>query len=494
MKISFSKISLPKTGALVIPVVDGKTLSPKARELDRKSGGVITGALQAVGFKGKQDEMIRIALPHGIDVQQIIVFGIEKKEGFKELKAQATGGKLFSYLNRHKIKSGAVLLDTEHKEIAEYACNLAFGATLKSYRFDKYRTKQKDDEKQHLGALSLMLESPEKASKAYTELDMLAESVFAVRDVVSEPANVITPKALADKCKELSKIGVDVEVLDKKTMAKLGMGALLGVGQGSANDPYLVTMRWEGAKSGGKPLAFVGKGVTFDSGGISIKPAGGMEEMKWDMGGAGTVYGLMRHLAERKAKVNAVGVVALVENMPSGTAQRPGDVVKSMSGQTIEVINTDAEGRLILADALWHAQEKFQPRLVIDLATLTGAIIVALGSSRAGLFSNNDDLAEKIAAAASRTGEEVWRLPLGEVYDKQINSDIADMKNVGEGREAGSITAAQFLARFIKEGTPWAHLDIAGVAWNGKERDSSPKGASGFGVCLLNRMIKEFYE
>jgi leucyl aminopeptidase len=285
-------------------------------------------------------------------------------------------------------------------------------------------------------------------------------------------------------------------VLDKREMQRLGMGALLGVAQGSVRDPRLVVLRWDGAPRAKdkRPVAFIGKGVTFDTGGISIKPAGGMEDMKWDMGGAGVVIGLMMALAGRKAKVNAVGVAGLVENMPSGTAQRPGDVVTTMSGQTIEVINTDAEGRLVLADVLWYAHSTFKPKFMINLATLTGAIVISLGTYQAGLFSNNDELANRLIAAGKAIDERLWRMPLGEKYDKDINSDIADMKNVGKGREAGSVTAAQFLQRFVND-VPWAHLDIAGVAWmrNG-ENPLVPKGATGFGVRLLDRLVHDHYE
>jgi leucyl aminopeptidase len=334
----------------------------------------------------------------------------------------------------------------------------------------------------------------------------LVESITFVRDIVSEPANVIYPETLAEQARSLAAHGVDVEVLTEAQMRELGMGALLGVGQGSERESQLVVMQWWGAGRPsapaegedadevheGGPLAFVGKGVTFDTGGISIKPSANMEEMKWDMAGSAAVIGLIKALALRSAKVNAIGVVGLVENMPSGTAQRPGDVVKSMSGQTIEVINTDAEGRLVLADAMWYTKRRFRPRFIIDLATLTGAIIIALGHEHAGLFSNDETLAERLLAAGKAAGEPLWRMPLGDAYDKLIKSDIADMKNVGD-RSAGSISAAQFLLRFVGK-TPWAHLDIAGTAWAKKDGAVTPKGATGFGVRLLDRLIAEHYE
>jgi leucyl aminopeptidase len=326
-------------------------------------------------------------------------------------------------------------------------------------------------------------------------MQAVADGVFMTRDLVSEPPNVLTPAECAERCKALTKLGVEVEILGPKEMRKLGFGALLGVAQGSVQEPRMVVMKWMGAPKGKKasrPLAFIGKGVTFDTGGISIKPAGGMEDMKWDMAGAGTVIGLMAALAGRKAKADVVGLVGLVENMPSGNAQRPGDVVTSASGQTIEVINTDAEGRLVLADVIHYCIEKFDPRFMVDLATLTGAIIVALGHEHAGLFSNDDTLASRIEAAGRMVGEGAWRMPLGEAYDKQIKSDIADMKNVG-GRPGGSITAAQFIQRFV-QGKPWAHLDIAGTAWSGKDTPTAPKGATAYGVRLLDRLVAEHYE
>jgi leucyl aminopeptidase len=373
---------------------------------------------------------------------------------------------------------------------------VAYGARLRNYRFDKYRTKEKPEDKPTLESLTVVGGRARAAQAAFAPLDRVAEGVFFTRDLVSEPANVIYPESLAEHARSLSTYGVDVEVLNEARMRKLGMNALLAVGQGSDRESQLVVMRWDGAPKRGpsrKPIAFVGKGVTFDTGGISIKPAGGMEDMKWDMGGAGVVIGLMKALARRSAKIDAVGVIGLVENMPSGKAQRPGDVVTSMSGQTIEVINTDAEGRLVLADALWYCQSTFKPEVMIDLATLTGAIIVSLGTYQAGLFASDDKLAEALVAAGTAVDEPVWRMPLGERYDKDINSDIADVKNVGKNREAGSIAAAQFLKRFVGD-TRWAHLDIAGVTWSKADTDVVPKGGTGFGVRLLDRFVADSCE
>jgi leucyl aminopeptidase len=387
----------------------------------------------------------------------------------------------------------------DRKSRGAWAANCAYGARLRSYRFDRYKTKKKPEETAKLAKLILLSADAAAARSAFAALDEVAAGVCFTRDLVSEPANVIYPKSLVAEAMKLRAQGVKVRALGVKEMAKLGMGALLGVGQGSARESQLLLLEWNGLPAGrGRkraegPLAFVGKGVTFDTGGISIKPAGGMEDMKWDMGGAGTVVGLMRALAGRNARAHVVGVCGLVENMPSGTAQRPGDIVTSASGQTIEVINTDAEGRLVLADAVWYAQETYKPRLVVDLATLTGAIIVALGHEYAGLFSNDDELAERLTAAGKEVGEGVWRLPLGPAYDKAIDSPAADMKNVGN-RAGGSITAAQFIKRFVNQGTPWAHLDIAGVAWSSKDKPTVPKGGTGFGVRLLDRLVANHYE
>jgi leucyl aminopeptidase len=361
---------------------------------------------------------------------------------------------------------------------------------LNAYAFDRYKTK-KDGAKAVSGPakVTILCANPAAAKRAFAAMQGLADGVLLARDLVNEPANVLGTLEFAAKAKELEALGVKVEILTEKEMRKLKMGALLGVAQGSIRPPRLVVMRWDGGKARDKPAVFVGKGVVFDTGGISIKPAGGMEDMKGDMGGAAAVTGLMHALAARKAKANVIGVIGLVENMPDGNAQRPGDIVASMSGQTIEVINTDAEGRLVLADALWYANERFSPRFIVDLATLTGAIIVALGNEHAGLFTNDDALAEQLLAAGRDTGEKLWRMPLAPEYDKMIDSKNADMKNTG-GRYAGSITAAQFLQRFVKD-TPWAHLDVAGTAMGSPSSETSQSWASGFGVQLLDRLVRD---
>jgi leucyl aminopeptidase len=429
-----------------------------------------------------------------------VLGGLGDAKEIDEQSLQNMGGTLVEHLNKAGETSAAILvgaLKGAELSAQQRAVEVAYGALLRSYRFDKYRTKEKAEDKPTLKKLSLLLDEPAKAKRAFARWQAVAEGVFMTRQLVSEPANVIYPESLAREAKALESLGVEVEVLGVREMTRLGMGALLGVGQGSAREPKLLVMQWHGAGKGrGKakaPVAFVGKGVTFDTGGISIKPAAGMEDMKWDMGGAGVVIGLMKALAGRKAKVNVVGVAGLVENMPSGTAQRPGDIVTSMSGQTIEVLNTDAEGRLVLADALWYTQDRFKPRFMVNLATLTGAIIVALGHRYAGLFSNNDELAGRLIAAGEAVGEPLWRMPLHEEYDKDIDSEAADVKNIGANRAAGSIAAAQFLQRFVNN-VPWAHLDIAGVTWAKKDKPTVPKGGTAFGVRLLDRLVADHYE
>ncbi len=358
---------------------------------------------------------------------------------------------------------------------------------------DKYRTKLAETSKPTVETLTVA-SAPADASTLWPSYHAIAEGVALTKELVTEPANIIYPESFVERCKHLAELGVEISVLDDKDMAALGMGALLGVAQGSRRPARLLVMKWGG--TGGsqeRPVALVGKGVTFDTGGISIKPAAGMEDMKWDMGGAGAVAGAMKALAGRKAKAYVVGVCGLVENMPDGNAQRPGDIVTSMSGQTIEVLNTDAEGRLVLCDALHWVQEKYNPEYIVDLATLTGAIIVSLGSEYAGLFSNSDELADKLTAAGKASGDPLWRFPLSKAYDKMIDSPIADMKNIG-GKGAGSITAAQFLGRFIKDGVKWAHLDIAGTVWADKAGPLWDKGATGFGVRLLDRFVADNFE
>jgi leucyl aminopeptidase len=425
-------------------------------------------------------------------------FVIKIKQKYSSFFPQEQGGSFFTSLNQFKKISNINIypdsIDFDNAKLISFFSQFFFGFNLKSYTFNKYKTLNKDKINKKID-IKIITSFSEKIKKEYKYYDAIKQGVFLTRDLVSEPPNVLNPKRYTEEIKKLSKIGLKVEILNEAKLKKLGMNSLLGVGQGSENETFLVVIRWNGAKKNfGKPLAFVGKGVCFDTGGISLKPARFMEEMKYDMGGSAVVVGLMKSLALRKAKVNAVGVVGLVENMPDGNAQRPGDIVKSYSGKTIEVLNTDAEGRLVLADALSYTEEKFKPKFIIDLATLTGAIIMALGEEYAGLFSNNDELSKNIFKASENVNEKVWRLPLHKNYDKLMNSSIADMQNINYVGGAGSITAAQFLQRFILNKTPWAHLDIAGMAFSKKAANLNPGGATGFGVRLLNNMIKEYYE
>ena len=499
MKIAFSEIATPAEGVVAVVVTEERTLGATGRGLDEQTGGALSRALAAGRFKGKQGTSTTIVAPHGLDVDAVILVGLGKPEKIDGRGLRALGGSVVRKMNAAGAKAGAVAVDAvEGAGIAPpaMAAEIALGARLGSYSFDKYHTKKKDEDKKSLGELTVMLDEPAAAEDAFEANASLADGVFAARDLVSEPSNVKYPKTISEDIEALTDDGIEVELLDRDKMASLGMGSLLGVAQGSDHEPYLAVMRWNGAPEGAdqQPVAFIGKGVTFDTGGISIKPSQGMEEMKYDMAGSAAVFGLMKCLAGRKARVNAIGMVGLVENMPDGKAQRPGDVVTSMSGQTIEVINTDAEGRLVLADVLWYAQATYKPRFMVDLATLTGAIIVSLGTYHAGLFSNDDELSERLIAAGKESGEEIWRMPLGDRYNKDIDSAIADMKNVGKGREAGSVAGAVFLERFVN-GVPWAHLDIAGMAWmKGSHDPTVPKGASGFGVRLLDQLVRSHYE
>ena len=425
-------------------------------------------------------------------------FVIKVKSNFESYWPQENGGSFLSYLKQFKsikkIDFYPDTLDIENERLTNFFSQFIFGFNLKSYSFNKYKTSNKEKNNVKIN-FNVVSKNKEKILKKYQYYNSIKEGVFLTRDLVSEPPNILNPKTYVKEIESLKKLGLKVKSYNEKELKKLGMNALIGVGQGSSNESYLVTIEWNGKKNfSKKPLAFVGKGVCFDTGGISLKPARFMEEMKYDMAGSAVVVGLLKSLALRKAKVNVVGVVGLVENMPGGNAQRPGDIVKSYSGKTIEVLNTDAEGRLVLADALSFTEKKYKPEFIIDLATLTGAIIVSLGEEYAGLFSNNDELSKKITKSSNNVNEKVWRLPLHKNYDKLMNSSIADVQNINYAGGAGSITAAQFLQRFILNKTPWAHLDIAGMAFSKKAANLNPGGATGFGVRLLNNLIKEFYE
>ena len=498
MKIAFAKPDIPVSGTLVALAADGRKLGKLAGQLDKATKGAITRALEASRFKGGAEEFLTILAPAGVDVDRIILAGIGQPAKYDALAAQSLGGRLVAALNSTGEKDVSVWVESigdMKLEETDFAANVAYGARLRFYRFDKYKTKEKPEQKPSLKHFSVLVADATDAKRAFNPMDKVVDAVNFARDLVSEPANVIYPETLAKEARSLSELGVEVKVLGIKEMTKLGMGALLGVGQGSSRESQLVTMQWNGADNAKeKPIAFVGKGVTFDTGGISIKPAQGMEDMKWDMAGSAAVIGTMRALAARKAKVNAVGVVGLVENMPSGTAQRPGDIVTSMSGQTIEVLNTDAEGRLVLADAMWYCQETFKPKVMIDLATLTGAILIALGTIYGGMYANDDDLAKQLEASGKATGELLWRMPLAAAYNKMMDSPAADVKNISGSRNAGSVTAAEFLQRFVQKGTLWSHLDIAGMAWADKDSPTTPRGATGYGVRLLDHLVAANYE
>ena len=490
---SFTSSLSRNSDGLAIFVNEKYSYKDKKGVLSKNLVQKINSFLKVLKNKKKNDEIVSFDIS---GEQKCFVVKIKSK--YESFFPEEIGGRFFSYLKQTKDLNTIDLyidsLDFEKQKLVSFFSEFCLGFNLKSYTFNKYKTTNKEKNNKKI-IYKIITVNKENLEKKYKYYDAIKEGVFLSRDLVSEPPNVLNPKKYTEEIKKLTKLGLKVEVFNEKKLKKLGMHSLLGVGQGSENETFLVVIRWNGAKNNfGKPLAFVGKGVCFDTGGISLKPARFMEEMKYDMGGSAVVVGLMKSLALRKAKVNAVGVVGLVENMPDGNAQRPGDIVKSYSGKTIEVLNTDAEGRLVLADALTYTEEKFKPKFIIDLATLTGAIIMALGEEYAGLFSNNDDLSNKIFKASKNVNEKVWRLPLHKNYDKLMDSPIADVQNINYVGGAGSITAAQFLQRFIINKTPWAHLDIAGMAFSKKAANLNPGGATGFGVRLLNNLIKEYYE
>ncbi|WP_291867078.1 leucyl aminopeptidase [Bradyrhizobium sp.] len=493
VKVGFVPFSTAPRGVLVVFCDDTLKFGVATRKVLGAAADVVKRAAETNRFKGKSGSTLDILAPEGLKASRLIVVGAGKLSAIKDddfLKlGGAAAGKLLA--GNAVVTIMAELPDGAMKP--DQAAAVASGLRLRAYKFDRYKTRKKDGEDAAVRAeVSLAVGDVAAARKAFAPRAHIVDGVIMARELVNEPPNVLYPVEFARRAAQLRKLGVDVQILDVKAMTKLGMGALLGVAQGSTQPGRTVIMRWNGGKRGEQPVAFVGKGVCFDTGGISIKGSASMEDMKGDMGGAACVVGLMHALAARKAKVNAVGAIGLVENMPDGNAQRPGDIVTSMSGQTIEIINTDAEGRLVLADVLWYVAKKFKPKFMVDLATLTGAIMVALGTEYAGMFSNNDELAERLTKVGLATGERVWRMPLGPEYDKQIDSQFADMKNAGV-RNGGSITAAQFLQRFVDD-TPWAHLDIAGTAMGAPKSDINHSWGSGYGVRLLERLVAEYYE
>ncbi|MBF9059129.1 leucyl aminopeptidase [Rhodobacterales bacterium HKCCSP123] len=468
------------TGKLAVLVTPDGKLDPAGRRLDRLTRGALTRLVESDRWgKVKAGEGVSLGYPAGMAASAVMAVSLPRRPTVEE--ARKAGASLAKF----KGTEALTLAAGSTGRVAE----LALGLVLRSYDFTTHKTAEAEE----AAPAAIMVGKPEDAAAEARPLMALAEGVFFTRDLVNEPSNVLTTTEFAERLAAMQALGLEVEILEEEALAKLGMGALLGVGQGSDSPSKVVVMQWNGGKAGEPPLALVGKGVVFDTGGISLKPAGGMEDMTMDMGGGGVVAGVMRALALRGAKANVVGLVGLVENMPGPNAQRPGDVVTSMKGDTIEVINTDAEGRLVLADVMWYAQERFKPAGMIDLATLTGAIIIALGHENAGVFSNNDALCDAFLKAAKAEGEGAWRMPLGQAYDDKLKSRIADMKNVG-GRDAGSITAAQFLQRFVKPECPWIHLDIAGVASVKSDTALAPKGATGWGVLALDRLVRDNFE
>jgi leucyl aminopeptidase len=469
-----------QSGRIAVLADPGQPGSPGFKRLDRLTKGALARAAGSDAFaKLKPGEAMELAYLPGLAADAVQLIRLPKKADQPQArKAGATVGRTHG-------AGGSLILAEAHARAAD----IAFGLAMRAYDFDTHKT----GDKSAPGPVTLMATNPEAVARAAAPMAAVAEGVFFTRDLVNEPANILTTHDFAARLAAMQELGLDVEILEEEELMKLGMGALLGVGQGSESPSKVVVMQWHGGKKGEAPFALIGKGVVFDTGGISIKPAAGMEDMTMDMGGAGVVAGVMRTLALRKAKANVVGLVGLVENMPDGRAQRPGDVVKSMKGDTIEVINTDAEGRLVLADVLWYAQERFKPTGMINLATLTGAIIIALGHENTGVFSNNDDLCNAFLAAAKAEGEGAWRMPMGDAYDAKLKSRIADMMNVG-GRDGGAITAAQFLQRFVQPEMPWCHLDIAGTALLKSDSTLAPKGATGWGVMALDRLIRDRFE
>ncbi|RFC69090.1 MULTISPECIES: leucyl aminopeptidase [Mesorhizobium] len=487
--ITFTKLSAPKKGSVILLLADDLALSPTGLLCD--PAGQLARSFPISGFKGSFGAASELLAPESASLDRLTALGVGKADTLNEYSWLRLGGAAAAAFRGRGDVAIIAELSGRAVEPAQAAA-IGAGILLRSYRFDKYKTRNNEDEDSSAGGglrVTIACADPAAAKRAFANIQNVVEGVWLARDLVNEPANTLGPIEFAAAAKALESFGLTVDVLTEREMKKLGMGALLGVAQGSSRPPRVVVMRWNGGKPKEQPVALIGKGVVFDTGGNSMKTASGMEDMKGDMGGAAAVIGAMRAIAGRKAKANVVGIIGIVENMVDGNAQRPGDIVKSMSGQTIEVLNTDAEGRLVLADVLWYCQQRFQPRLMIDLATLTGAIMVSLGQFHAGLFSNDDELSQQLIAAGLSTHERLWRMPLGDDYDKLINSKNADMKNIG-GRYGGAVSAAQFLQRFVKD-TPWAHLDIAGTAMSAPASEINQSWGTGFGVRLLDRFVRD---
>jgi leucyl aminopeptidase len=495
---SFARAPKAKADTAIVAVHGKNALSAGAKDLDKASGGLIAHVLKnQTAFTGKRGQTLLITAPKNSNYNRFILLGLDAGKDADPHGFEVAGGKLMAALKTAGAASATLFADDEAG--ADAAARIAYGMGLRAYSFDKYKTKPKaEDAPPKFAKLEVVTGHGSATAKAFGRLQATEQGVLFARDLVNEPPNELYPESYAKRIqKELTPLGVTVEIIDEKKMKQLGFFAHLAVGQGSARPPRVVVMHWNGAKNAGKkkPIAFVGKGVTFDTGGISIKPSAAMDEMKMDMGGSAAVVGLMRTLAARKAKVDAVGVVGLAENMPSDRAYRPGDIINSFAGKTVEILNTDAEGRLVLCDALAYVQKKYDPRLVIDLATLTGAIMVALGYEYAGVFANKDEVWSQLEAASRATGEKLWRMPLDEAYRDEMKSTVADLKNLGSlGRYGGACSAAGFLEHFIDKDRPWVHIDIAGTAWIHGDKPLTPKHATGFGVRVLDRMVEDHYE
>ena len=500
MEIQFSNLKQEKGAIAIIFCDQNLRLIGYGKRLDQLSKKHLSNTIKSddsfLKRKSKNFDYIMVHNPHNLSFSKIYVFKLKNIKNYSNRDFQILGGNLLSLIKFYKEYNVIIYPDGVKASKVSFINSISemlLGLLLASYKFTKYFSKI-DNKRKKISKIKIYTNQFSRLEKNYETVKAIHEGVTMTRNLVTEPPNVMTPPELAKNAASLEKIGVKVSVLGEKEMTKLGMGSLLSVGRGSEHESKLAIMEWKGHKNKKKkPIAFIGKGVSFDTGGVSLKPAGGMEEMKYDMGGSGVVIGLMKTLALRKAKANVIGVVGLVENHIGNMATRPSDVVKSYSGQTIEVLNTDAEGRLVLADALWYTQEKYKPELMVDLATLTGAIIIAIGNEYAGLFSNNDKLSKQLEDAGKIEDEKLWRFPLHDKFDKMINSPIADMQNISSGRGAGSITAAQFLQRFVNK-VPWAHLDIAGTTWSKTNLPTSPKGATAFGVKLLNKFVSKYHE
>ncbi len=496
LSISFQKKPKATADTAILPVYKDNRLGKAASEWDKKTGGLIAYALKnQENFKGKRNQALTVTAPKGSTYARFVLIGMEDDKPQDIAAWTMAGGRLIPVLKAAGAVSAMLFLENA---APEEAAQIALGLSLRDYSFDKYKSKSKDKsgKPSPFAKLEIVTDGATQAAKLFESTRFAAEGVHLARNLVNEPPNELYPESFAKIVQqELKPLGVEVGILDEKKMQKLGFGAHLAVGMGSARPPRVVVMRWNGAKRKSKPVALVGKGVTFDTGGISIKPAAGLDEMKMDMGGAAAVVGAIKTLARRKAKAHVIGVIGLAENMPSDRAYRPGDIVKSLSGKTIEVLNTDAEGRLVLCDALTYVQDTYDPALIIDLATLTGAIMVALGHEYCGTFANKDEVWSQLESASRATGEKLWRMPLDEAFRKEMESGIADLKNLGSlGRYGGACSAAGFLEHFVDKGRAWVHMDIAGTAWVNADKPLGPKHATGFGVRVLDRLIADYYE